>query len=99
MSGPVFRITPAAIEEAIHAAKWYRERSLGAAERFLDELNRVLDRIIAAPHGWPRGFAETRKVKLPTFPFLVVYRVIEESVLVVAVVHGKREPNYWKDRL
>lgn len=99
MSGPIFRITPEAVQEAIHAARWYRERSFGAAERFLSELNQVLDRVIAAPYRWPRGFAGTRKVKLPTFPFLVVYRATEKSVLVVAVVHGRRKPNYWKDRL
>ena len=90
---------PAAIKEAESAARWYRERSILAAARFVDELNQMIDRILEAPHRWPRGRRGTRKVKLPCFPFLVVYREEEGMVMVLAVAHGRRRPGYWKSRL
>jgi len=65
MSALSFSFHPEAIEEALHAARWYRERSGRAAQRFAAELNQVLDAILEAPERWqlsPRG---TRKVKLP----------------------------------
>ena len=32
------------------------------------------------------------------FPFRIVFRVVENRILVVAVAHAKRRPGYWKDR-
>jgi plasmid stabilization system protein ParE len=98
MSAASFCFHPAAIEEAIFAARWYRERSPLAAMRFVAELNQTIDRILEAPRRWPRSAHDTRKLKLPCFPFLVIYREVEESVLVLAVAHGHRRPGYWKSR-
>jgi plasmid stabilization system protein ParE len=98
MSAASFSFHPAAIEEAIFAARWYRERSPLAATRFVAELNQTIDRILEAPHRWPPSAHGTRKLKLPCFRFLVIYREVEESVLVLAVAHGHRRPGYWKSR-
>jgi hypothetical protein len=45
--------------------------------------------------GIPAG---TRHVPLHTFPHSAVY-VTEPRVVVIAVAHGSREPEYWIDRL
>jgi len=99
MTATQFFFHPAAIEEAESAARWYRERSPLAATRFVDELNRVIDKIVDAPRRWPRGARSTRKVKLPCFPFLVIYREAEGIVFALAIAHGRRRPGYWKNRL
>jgi plasmid stabilization system protein ParE len=65
---------PDAIEEAVATARWYRQRSARAAERFVDELPEAVDRITDAPQRWPLGPRGTHKVKLPCFPILVIYR-------------------------
>src|SRR5260370_32983513 len=72
MSAPSFSFHPAAIEEALSAAPLYHEPSPLAATRFVAELNEVIDRILEAPHLWPRSARGTRKLKLPCFPFLVI---------------------------
>jgi plasmid stabilization system protein ParE len=94
-----FSIHPAAVEEAFEAARWYRERSPIAAARFVEELNLVIDAIVEAPRRWPRAIAGTRKVKLPFFPFLVIYVETDIYVRILAVAHGRRRPGYWRDRL
>jgi plasmid stabilization system protein ParE len=94
-----FFLHPAAVEEAEAAVRWYRERSPLAAKRFVDELNQVIDRIQDSPHRWPRGIHGTRKVKLPCFPFVVIYLESEDYVRILAVAHGRRRPGYWKKRL
>lgn len=98
MSASAFFFHPAAIEEAISAARWYRERSPLAATRFVAELNQAIDNILEAPQRWPRSARGTRKLKLPCFPFLVIYREVEGAVLILAVAHGRRRPAYWKSR-
>jgi plasmid stabilization system protein ParE len=41
---------PAAQQDADEAAAWYAERSVRAAVRFLDELDRVVDLIANSPN-------------------------------------------------
>jgi len=90
---------PAAVEEAEAAARWYRERSPRAAARFVNELNQVFEKILDGPRRWPRGPSDTRRVKLPCFPFLVIYRESRDAIQILAIAHGRRSPNYWKSRL
>lgn len=65
MSPASFSIHPEAVEEAVYAALWYRERSPITAKKFVVELNQVIDNILEAPHRWPVSARGTRKVKLP----------------------------------
>jgi plasmid stabilization system protein ParE len=44
------RFHPAALQDAAAAAVWYAERSVRAAVRFLDELDRLIDRIAMSPN-------------------------------------------------
>ncbi len=71
-----------------------------AAERFADEVVRVLDVIAEAPGRWMLAGHSTRRVPLVRFPFKVVYRWYpgDEVVKVVALAHGKRRDGYWRDR-
>jgi hypothetical protein len=69
-----------------------------AATRFVDELNQAIDRILEEQHLWPFSPQVTLMLKLPCFPFLVIYREAAESVLILAVAHGHRRPGYWRNR-
>jgi plasmid stabilization system protein ParE len=97
MTAQDFYLHPAAIEEAEAAAHWYRERSPRAAKQFVDELNQVIDRILEAPHRWPRSTNGTRRLNLPCFPF--IYWEKQDQIRILAVAHGRRRPGYWKYRL
>jgi plasmid stabilization system protein ParE len=99
MSASAFSFHPEALEEAFAAARWYRERSPRAAQRFVAELNHAIDTIVEAPRRWPISLRGTRKLKLPHFPYLVIYREREGAVLILAVAHGHRRPGYWTSRL
>jgi plasmid stabilization system protein ParE len=90
---------PAAVEEPEATARWYRERSSRAAARFIDEINRVIDRLFDAPGRWPPGLHGTRKIRFPCFPFAVIYRESKEMIQILAVAHDRRQPGYWRARL
>jgi toxin ParE1/3/4 len=81
------------------AARWYRHHNKRTAARFVDEVNQAIERIAAAPKRWLLGPRGTRKVKLPCFPFFIIYRESETVVQIFAIGHGRRRPNYWKTRL
>ena len=92
-------IHPQAVAEAQAAAQWYRERSGSAAQAFLAELDRAVERISENPEVWPPYVAGTRHFLLQRFPFSVIYRLVSNRIEVVAIAHGRRKPGYWKGRI
>jgi plasmid stabilization system protein ParE len=90
---------PRAIVETRKARRWYAKRSPSAADHLMEQLDRAIERIANAPEQWPEHLHGTRFHRLKVFPYLVIYLVQDEAILVVAVAHKKRRPGYWKRRL
>ena len=67
------------------AVEWYLERSVLAASKFVDAISR-------GNHG-------TRRFLLQRFPFAIVCRELPAAIQVLAIVHARRKPGYWKQRL
>ncbi len=99
MTSTSVRIHPAALEEAEAATKWYRLRSMRAAEMFLDTLERAIERIGDHPRQFPEYAFGTRRMVLQRFPYLLVFRETAAGVEVIAVAHGRRRPGYWRERV
>ncbi len=81
------------------AFEWYFLRSEFVASRFAEEMNRAIVMISDAPGRWPTANRGTRKFLLKRFPFAVFYREVPYGIQVLAIVHGRRKPGYWKSRL
>jgi plasmid stabilization system protein ParE len=92
------RFHPAAQQDADEAAAWYAERSVRAAVRFLDELDRVIDLIAHSPDRFRVFDADLRRAIFRRFPFYLVFRADDATVVVLAVAHGKRRPGFWRNR-
>jgi plasmid stabilization system protein ParE len=90
---------PEARLELESAFDWYLERSPRAADAFLREVERAVALIAAAPRIWPRFDADTQRYVLQGFPYSVVYRAAGGRIVIVAVAHHKRRPQYWYRRL
>ena len=88
-----------AVAEARAAAHWYRERSALAADAFLAELDRAVERITENPEMYPHYVRDTRRYLLQRFPFYLVYREVSGNLELVAIAHGRRKPGYWKKRI
>jgi plasmid stabilization system protein ParE len=89
---------PAAQQDADEAAAWYAERSVRAAVRFLDELDRVTELIANSPDKFQVFDADLRRAVFRRFPFYIVFRAEDLKVVVLAVAHGKRRPRFWHNR-
>ena len=51
-------------------------------------------------HGPGRlGERGVKRLLMGRFPFSVVFVVTGEHVVVLALAHHRRKPNYWRDRL
>ena len=77
------------------AALWYESREAGLGARFRDEISRVVARIGEDPTLWRMREGGYRRVNCPVFPYFVAYIIREERVVVLAVAHSHRKPEYW----
>jgi plasmid stabilization system protein ParE len=77
---------------------WYFKRSPKAAEAFLSEIGASLAQIATHPQLCSICTKNTRKRVLEKFPYSVIFQEKDEVIL-VAVVHAKRRPSYWRIRI
>jgi len=88
----------AARREYIASYAWYYERGSHIAEAFEHEVERALEVILDAPERWPFYAGSWRRILLRRFPFGIVYGIWDGSIVVLAVMHTRRRPGYWKQR-
>jgi plasmid stabilization system protein ParE len=88
----------AADAEALEAYDWYAQRNPAAAEGFRIELRDAIDRIAERPELAPPFDGDVRRSLLRGYPYGVLYEVGPEAVVVLAIMHLRRAPGYWRDR-
>ena len=49
--------------------------------------------------GSPYKTTQLRRYIVDHFPYLIFYLELEDVIWIVAVAAGKRNPNYWKERI
>ena len=90
----------AASEEFAAAVLWYEEQRPGLGGEFFDAIVQSTSLIQDNPEiGTPSYDRRTRRVLVQRFPYQVVYRVLANETVIVAVAHSKRRPGYWKNRV
>ncbi|HYA37692.1 MAG TPA: type II toxin-antitoxin system RelE/ParE family toxin [Candidatus Methylomirabilis sp.] len=92
------RLRPEAEQDLSDSADWYEERLSGLGHQFLDEILTTFESIAETPLRYPVVHRNTRRALIHRFPFGVYYRVENNAVVVIAVMHGSRDPHRWKTR-
>lgn len=95
----VLEFLPEAGAETAAATEYYETRVSGLGVRFRSELESACAAIVQHPLLWRERRGGYRRVNLPGFPFYVAYFIREERILIAAVGHASRHPDYWKKRL
>jgi len=89
---------PVAEAEYRDAVDYYNGEVVGLGEDFCEEVIAALRRITDFPEAWQKLSVRTRRCRLNRFPYGLVYRIQTDCILVLAVMHLRREPNYWEPR-
>ena len=89
---------PEAEDELVEAIDWYEVRSRGLGADLLRCIDACVERIIRQPESYPVVHRETRMAIVRRFPYLILYRITDEGISVIAVFHAKRDPKIWQVR-
>ncbi|MFP4035841.1 MAG: type II toxin-antitoxin system RelE/ParE family toxin [Desulfovermiculus sp.] len=93
-----FRFHPDAELEFWDAIQYYEGVDQGLGHDFAAEVYSAVQRAMAYPAAWAQLEGEVRRVLVRRFPYGVLYSEDDDGILVVAVMHLHRDPEYWKDR-
>ena len=97
MSLPVV-LRPEASQDAQEARDHYKALRVGLGQTFLDRLDEVLTRISAMPKLYGVVWRNVRAARLRQFTYVVYFRVHDDRVEVLAVMHGSRDASAWQAR-
>jgi toxin ParE1/3/4 len=85
--------------ELTAAAKRYKCARLELARDFLHAFHATKEAIAQQPDRFSFIEKPVRRVRIPGFPYRIVYEELEDCLHVLAVMHDRREPGYWRNRL
>jgi hypothetical protein len=90
---------PEAEAEMVSAGVFYETRQKDLGKRFLASVQAALNRIQVNPLLYRELEQNVRRCLTLTFPFGVVFRIMPDKYVVIAVMHLHRDPDYWKSRV
>lgn len=79
------------------AFEFYDVRSNEVATRFQQTIEEALRIIQRDPLVWAKCDRRHRRYGVRDFPYSIYYHLTTNSILIVAIAHAKRRPNYWKE--
>lgn len=65
---------------------------------FLLSIEEMLTRIEENPKIFPVRIKTLRGAPLKRFPFLILYRIIDSTVVIVAIANTNMDPMRWENR-
>ena len=89
---------PAAQQELDQTIKFYEQQLTGLGVIFRNEIFEAIDFICLYPEGYQLITKHTRKCSLRKFPYLVLYGIVDNTIIISAVAHQHRHPRSYLHR-
>ena len=93
------RLHPEADAEFAHAVSYYAEIAPELGARFYREIERLIRNVCAHPTRFRKFDPPVRRHFSAHFPYAVIYLDKTDRVWIVAIMHMKRKPGYWRERI
>ena len=93
-----FFFHPLAKQELDDAADYYNGCQNGLGLQFAKDVYTAIQNILVFPHAWTPLSRNTRRCLVKRFPYSVIYQIEDEKIIIIAIMHLNRKPEYWKDR-
>jgi hypothetical protein len=84
--------------ELVEAIEYYNKERSGLGDVFRNEAWQTIQRIRRFPMAWAPLGEDVRRCQLRRFPYGVIYEPTFGEIVVIAIAHLHRRPEYWKSR-
>jgi len=79
-------------DDISHAVEWYESQQKGLGERFIDDWESAVAYILSNPFTFAKKTKSFRQALLKNFPYLIIYEIVDNLIVIYAVVNGKQHP-------
>jgi len=93
-----FSFHPEAESEFQGAIDYYEGYERGLGYDFSIEVYATIQNILHYPTAWPVIEEDVRRCLVNRFPYGVIYSIEQDEIFILAVMHLRRHPDYWKSR-
>jgi toxin ParE2 len=93
------RFIAPAQQELDTAVERYNAKAPSLGYALFDEVVSASQRLCDFPELWPKVRQGIRRCRLKRFPYSLLYRADAGEIVVIAVMHHRRRPDYWRSRL
>jgi plasmid stabilization system protein ParE len=90
---------PEADEEFREAARYYESEAAGVGLSFIIAVHKAIEEIIEFPLATQVQRADIRKKVMRHFAYNIFYAVEVDTIVIAAVAHQRKRPNYWRSRM
>lgn len=87
-----------AVADLEEATDWYEARRPGLGGEFLRAVRALFASVAREPGQYPIARSPVRRARVRRFPYVVYFVAEPDSVVVLAVFHGRRDPRVWQSR-
>ena len=91
-------IRPEAEQDMHGAFGWYEDCFSGLGREFLRCVDASIAQISRSPSTYPVIYNGIRRILTRRFPFGVFYIIVKQNIIVLAVLHARRDPSLWRKR-
>lgn len=91
-------IRPEAEADLVNARDWYERQRAGLGAAFLLCVEEVFERIDRTPETYVAVYQDIRRAFTRRFPYAVYYRIADNEVVVLGILHTRRDPREWQSR-
>jgi toxin ParE1/3/4 len=92
------RLLPEAEFDIAEAAMYLEARVPGLGSRLADQVDHAIQILQENPYAGADVEGGARKLVVRRFPYNLIYRVLSDHVLILALAHHARRPGYWQNR-
>ena len=91
-----FIVRPEARTDLLDIFHWYQEQRPGLGFDFKLCVDEVFSKLQKHPTIYKKVYQDIRRAVTQRFPFGVFYIIENNNVIILAVLHARRDPAKWK---
>ncbi len=90
---------PDAEREMNSAAGYYELQQANLGRRFLVSIQNSINHILLDPCCYPIIDSNVRRSLIKNFPYGIIFMKKGSRLVIIAIMHLRRDPDYWKSRM
>lgn len=84
--------------DLVSAVRWYVGQRVSLGQAFRTAVKAAMSSAIEQPQRHRRVHGDVRVIRVQRFPYRVFFVEERENLVVIAVLHVRREPGVWQER-